>query len=104
MMMMMMVVMRRMDGSRKKGFDGGFGGGEDSVGLVGLGSLGEGGGGVSFLLSSSLLLLLLLLFIFPFGGLIWVECELDILSYRLWRGVLSNEFVVEWVTFFETTY
>lgn len=64
MVMMMMVVVRRMDGSRKKGFDGDFGGGEDSVGLVGLGSLGGGGGGGSFFLSS-----LLLLFIFPFGGL-----------------------------------
>lgn len=66
MMIMMMVVMRRMDGSRKKGFDEGFGRGDGSVGLVGLGSLGGGGGGgVSFFLSS-----LLLLFIFPFGGLI----------------------------------
>lgn len=67
MIVIMMVVMRmrRMDGSRKKGFDEGFGGGEDSVGLVGLGSLGGGGGGgVSFFLSS-----LLLLFIFPFGDL-----------------------------------
>lgn len=65
-MIMMVMRMRRMDGRRKKGFDGGFGGGEDSVRLVGLGSLGGGGGGVSFFLSSSLLLLL---FIFPFGGL-----------------------------------
>lgn len=63
-MIMMMMMVMRMDGSRKKVFDGGFGGGEDSVGLVGLGSLGGGGGGVSSFLSSSLLLL----FIFPFGG------------------------------------
>lgn len=65
--MIMMIMVMRMDGSRKKGFDEGFGGGEDSVGLVGLGLLGGGGGGVSFFLSS--LSLLLLLFIFPFGGL-----------------------------------
>lgn len=60
-----MIMMMMMDGSRKKGFDEDLGGGEDSVGLVGLGSLGgRGGGGGSFFLSS-----LLLLFIFPFGGL-----------------------------------